>query len=318
MKPSPPPRAVRRVTVVGTGVIGTSIGLALRQAGVRVHLVDRDRDALEQAVRMGAGEPLDHPAPASGTAGRRADVVVIATPPSTVVDMLAGAQAAGLGVVYTDVASTKARIIAQAERAGCDLTTYIPGHPIAGHEMSGPSAAHADMFTARPWALCPHPATTALAVHTVAALVALCGARPTILTPEAHDEVVAAVSHVPHLVSAALAARFAAADEHVLSLAGKGLQDTTRIARGAPALWRDILQHNAHSIATVLEAVVHDLTEAALALRTTDEEALTDLLTRGNRGRDQILSVLHATNALSGPFAEKADVLTGAIASPDQ
>ncbi|MFC6084713.1 prephenate dehydrogenase [Sphaerisporangium aureirubrum] len=288
MKP-PPPRTVRHVIVVGTGVIGTSVALALRQSGVTVHLADRDPDALAQAVRMGAGEALP------GTAGRRAAVVIIATPPSTVVEVLADAQARGLGSVYTDVASTKSRILAQAERAGCDLTTYVPGHPLAGHELSGPSAAHADMFTARPWALCPHPSTPPRAVRRVAALVTLCGARPTILTPETHDEMVAAVSHVPHLVSAALAARFAAADEHILSLAGKGLQDTTRIARGAPALWRDILQHNAHPIATVLEAIVHDLTEAALALRTTDPEALTDLLTRGNRGRDQILNVLHPT-----------------------
>lgn len=284
--PSPAARMVRGVTVVGTGVIGTSVALALRRAGVRVRLADRDPEALAEAVRMGAGTAL----PAAGV---RADVVVVATPPSTVAAVLADAQRRDLGAVYTDVASTKSRILAQSEQAGCDLSTYVPGHPIAGHELSGPTAAHADMFDARPWALCPQPATTPQALRAVAALVTLCGARPTILSAQAHDEVVAAVSHVPHLVSAALAAHFAAADEHTLSLAGKGLHDTTRIALGAPALWRDILQHNAHPIAAVLDAIVRDLTEAAKALRSTDQDALTDLLTRGNRGREHILDVLH-------------------------
>ncbi|MEO3811058.1 prephenate dehydrogenase [Sphaerisporangium sp. B11E5] len=285
----PTPRKVRRVTVVGTGVIGTSVALALQRSGVRVWLTDHDEEALSEAVRMGAGTPLPDPAP-------RADVVVVATPPSTVATVLSDAQQRDLGTVYTDVASTKSRIITQVEQAACDLTSYVPGHPIAGHELSGPTAAHPDMFDSRPWVLCPHPATAPQALRTTASLITLCGARPTILSPEVHDQMVAAVSHVPHLVSAALAARFAAADEHTLSLAGKGLQDTTRIARGAPALWRDILQHNAHPIATVLEAIVHDLSEAAQALRATDQEALTDLLTRGNRGREHILNVLHPTS----------------------
>src|SRR6478609_8164238 len=136
---------VRRVTVLGTGVIGTSIALALRRAGIHVALSDQDVGSLATAECMGAGialMPDDPPA----------DLVVIATPPSTVVSVLRDAQARGLGAVYTDVASTKARISADAELAGCDLTSYVPGHPMAGRELSGPHAAHADLFAGRPWA----------------------------------------------------------------------------------------------------------------------------------------------------------------------
>jgi prephenate dehydrogenase len=280
----------RRFTIIGCGLIGTSIGLALSRAGHRVALSDHDAGSVAEAVRMGAGRPL-----ADGD--QPADVVVIATPPSTVARVLRDAQDRGLGAVYTDVASAKARVLADAELAGCDFTTYVPGHPMAGREQSGPRAAHADLFAGRPWALCPHPGNPAEPVDAVTALVDDCGGVVTMLSAEAHDEVVAVVSHAPHLVSAALAARFARADETTLSLIGTGLHDATRIAGGGPGLWCDILEHNADSVATVLEAVVRDLTEAARALRSPDRRAsgtLADLLTRGNRGRQHIVARMAA------------------------
>ncbi|MEV7971239.1 prephenate dehydrogenase [Sphaerisporangium sp. NPDC088356] len=279
------PSTLHRVSVLGSGVIGTSIALALRRAGIRVALSDRDGDVVAKAELMGAGVALAPDDPP-------ADVVVIATPPSTVAAVLREAQARGLGAVYTDVASTKARIVADAEFAGCDFTTYVPGHPMAGRELSGPFAARADLFTGRPWALCPHPLTPAGPLHTVAGLVAACGAEPQVLAASTHDRVVAAVSHAPHLVAAALAAGFAGADETMLSLVGRGLQDATRIATGDPALWCDILEQNADAVAAVLETVVRELSQAAHALRSLDHAgsgALADLLVRGNRGRDRIV-----------------------------
>ncbi|MEU8266679.1 prephenate dehydrogenase [Sphaerisporangium sp. NPDC049002] len=287
------PSTLRRVSILGSGVIGTSIALALRRSGVRVALSDRDGDVVAKAELMGAGVALTPGDPP-------ADVVVIATPPSTVVDVLLDAQARGLGAVYTDVASTKARIVADAERAGCDLTTYVPGHPMGGRELSGPFAARADLFTGRPWALCPHAATPPERLHMVAELVSVCGAEPEVLAPSTHDRVVAAVSHAPHLVAAALAAGFAGADETMLSLVGKGLQDATRIATGDPALWCDILQHNADAVAVVLETVVRELSQAAHVLRSldpADSGALADLLVRGNQGRDRIVETWPARRA---------------------
>ncbi|MGN9846985.1 prephenate dehydrogenase [Nonomuraea sp. H19] len=280
--------AIRHVTVVGCGLIGTSVALALRAEGVRVTLADHDPRSLSEAVRMGAGVALASDEPP-------ADVVVIATPPSTVAAVLRDAQARGLGAVYTDVASTKARILSSAELAGCDLSTYVPGHPMAGREMSGPGAARADLFAGQKWALCPCPATALYAARTVAALVTLCGAQVRLLSPYAHDRAVAAVSHAPLVLSAALAARFAyaGAGPDVLSLAGRGLYDVTRVAGSPPELWIDILEHNAGAVADMLEEVVDDLAAVAAALRQPEGSAswgvVADLLVRGNLGRELVV-----------------------------
>ncbi|MEN3539919.1 prephenate dehydrogenase [Microbispora sp. ZYX-F-249] len=276
--------SLRRVLVLGCGLIGTSVALALRDAGVRVRLADRDARALRLAERMGAGLPYRPGDPA-------ADVVVVATPPSAVPAVLREAQDRGLGAVYTDVASTKGRVLAEVEAAGCDLATYVPGHPMAGGESSGPGAARANLFAGRSWALCPHPATAPKALAAVGELVRLCGAERVVLTAGRHDRIAAVVSHAPHLVSAAIAARLADADGTTLSLVGQGLRDVTRIAAGAPGLWCDILGQNAEAVATVLEAVVEDLAKAAAALRSQGghvDGPLADLLVRGNRGRDLI------------------------------
>ncbi|GII76211.1 prephenate dehydrogenase [Sphaerisporangium rufum] len=297
--------AVRRVTVIGTGVIGTSVALGLRRAGVDVALADRDAASLAQAELMGAGTVLGPETPP-------ADVVVIATPPSTVPAVLRDAQRRGLGAAYTDVASTKAGIVAAARRAGCDLATYVPGHPMAGREISGPAAGRAGLFEGRPWALCPAGASPA-AVALVTGLVLLCGGVPRAVAAAEHDRMVAAVSHAPHVVAAALAARFAEDGADALVLAGQGLRDTTRIAAGPPELWSDILRQNAGPVAAVLEAVAADLAAAAAALRAAEARTpgprpaaeagrtgasapgaghpaavLAGLLSRGNLGRARI------------------------------
>lgn len=280
---------IRHAVVIGTGLVGTSVALALRAAGVHVGLHDRDDGAVATAVEVGAGV-------AAGPEDPPADVVVIATPPSTVVGVLCEAQACGLGAVYTDVASTKERILADVERAGADLATYVPGHPIAGGEQSGPAGARANLFVGRPWALCPTPATSLAAVLGVIEVAKLCGAVPRTLPADVHDRVLALVSHVPHVVSSILASRFADVDVATLSWGGAGLRDTTRIAAGDPALWCDILRHNAEQVADELETVLLDLADAVRSLRMSAGPggvrgaALVDLLAKGNLGRENIVS----------------------------
>jgi prephenate dehydrogenase len=278
---------VRRVCVIGTGMIGTSVALALRRVNVDVALADLNAEAVAEAERMQAGHAL-------GPGTPPADVVVIATPPSTVVDVLLDAQKRGLGGAYTDVASAKERICAEAEFAGCDMGVFVPGHPMAGRELSGAAAGRADLFTGRPWVLCPHAEAQTAPVRAVAELVKLCGAAPRFFTPDRHDRFVAAVSHVPHLVAAALAARFADADEILLSLAGRGLMDTTRIAAGSQDLWRDILEHNAGPVRAELESVAHELTAATATLRRSEGSALEAFLARGNEGRVRIVRAFEA------------------------
>jgi prephenate dehydrogenase len=287
-----------KVLIIGTGLIGTSIALALREpqpgagqpgagqpyagqpyAGrdVEVWLTDADPGAAKLAADMGAGSVLP-------PAGGKADLAVLAVPPEAVAATLAGAQARGLAEFYTDVASVKQLPVVQAEAAGCDMTSYVPGHPLAGREKHGPAAARADLFLGRTWALCPSQRTSRFALARATALVEGCGAVPVCTDPVTHDRWVALISHAPHLVAAAMAARLEPAEDAALDLAGQGLRDVTRIAAGDITLWTQILTANAAPVAEVLTAVAADLAEAARLLAEGEGGKVTDLLDRGRVG----------------------------------
>jgi prephenate dehydrogenase len=263
--PAPVPR---RILVIGTGLIGTSAALALRRHGADVWLWDHDPAAVALAADLGAGRALasleNCPAPA--------DVALIAVPPAEVAGVLATVQRAGLAHYYTDVASVKALPLVQARDAGCDISRYVPGHPLAGRERSGPAAARADLFLGRAWALCPAPETSGAAVATVTAMVTACGAEPVVTDADSHDRWVALVSHAPHVVAAAMAAQLApeSVPPEALSLAGSGLRDATRIAVGDAGLWTQILTGNAGPVAAVLAAVAADIAETARILASGD------------------------------------------------
>ncbi len=254
-------RAPRTAVVIGTGLIGTSIALALRAAGTRVWLSDADQGAAQLAADLGAGELLT----ADGSAAP-ADIAVLAVPPAMVARSLLDAQRAGLAACYTDVASVKELPLRGAADLGCDLATFVPGHPMSGRERSGPAAARADLFVGRPWVICPVRDTAASCVNAVIGLIGACQAQLVHMSAAEHDQCVALVSHVPHLVAAAVAARCADAAERALALAGPGLRDVTRIAASDADLWTEILSANAGPVREVLLAVAGQLNVAADAL----------------------------------------------------
>ncbi|QUQ69302.1 prephenate dehydrogenase [Kutzneria sp. CA-103260] len=270
---------IEQALIVGTGLIGTSVALALREKGVAVYLSDIDAQAVWLARELGAGQEWN---------GEEVDLAVLAVPPHIVGERLAELQKQGVARAYTDVASVKVDPIADAERLGCDLACYVPGHPLAGRERSGPFAARADLFLGRPWALCPGPETDAGAARLARELVSICGANAVTVGAAEHDSAVALVSHAPHVVASAVAATLADGDDVALGLAGQGLRDVTRIAAGNPLLWRMILCGNALPVAGVLERIAADLAAAAAALRSGDLAGVTDLLRRGVTGHDRI------------------------------
>ncbi|TMR98127.1 prephenate dehydrogenase [Nonomuraea basaltis] len=281
---------LRTVLVVGTGLIGTSAALALRKHGVRVLLADRDQGAVRLARELGAGEDWSPASPPP----EGVDLAVIAVPPAHVASELLELQRHGTARFYTDVASVKAEPINRATQLGCDLATYVASHPLAGREKSGPGAARDDLFLGRPWALCPTQEADPAAKAAVLRLIELCGANPVEVSAEDHDRAVAVVSHAPHVAASAVAARLAEATDVALGLAGQGVRDVTRIAGSDPSLWLGILSGNATPVAEVLEAVAHDLADAASALRALSEGdgtatgELTQLLKRGVAGHDRI------------------------------
>jgi prephenate dehydrogenase len=269
------------VLVVGTGLIGTSVGLALAGTSWDVWLRDdHDPAAASLAADLGAGTLHD---------GRQVDLAVIAVPPDEVARTLAAAQRDGFARCYTDVASVKRLPVEAARAAGCDMSVYVPGHPLAGREKHGPAAARADLFLGRTWAVCPESARQD-AIGLVTELVRACGATVLVTDPRTHDRWVALTSHAPHVVAAAMAARLDGADARALDLAGQGLRDVTRIAAGDTALWTQILAGNAAPVASVLAEVAADLAEAARLLDggsgvpDSMAKGVADLLDRGRAG----------------------------------
>ncbi|MFI9100855.1 prephenate dehydrogenase [Streptomyces fildesensis] len=281
---------MRSAAVIGTGLIGTSIALALTRRGVSVYLDDVNSAAARTAEAMGAGSCRAPEEPV--------DLAVLAVPPARIGTVLAGVQRAGLAHAYTDVASVKARPHSEMEAAGADPSSYIGGHPLAGAERSGPLAGRADLFEGRPWVLTPSVRTDRTVLNRALELVSLCAGVPVVMDTAAHDEAVALTSHAPHLVAALMAARLEHAAEPSLRISGQGLRDVTRIAGGSPGLWGEILEANSEAVADVLDAFAADLAGAVAALRglrapdpvRTEQAAaeLDALLTRGNRGHARV------------------------------
>ncbi len=244
------------VLVIGSGLLGTSIGLALRIRGVSVLLDDSSPTCLALAEDLGAGRrvgPDDAPA-----------LVVVATPPDVTGEVVAAALERYPTAMVTDVASVKGAVRADLE--GADLRRYVGSHPMAGREKSGPISARADMFFGRPWVVVPDPESTGEALAAVRALAIDVGASATTMDAATHDRAVALVSHLPQLMSSLTAARLHAATPATLDLAGQGLRDVTRIAASEPDMWTQILAGNATQVAAVLADLRDDLGEVIDAL----------------------------------------------------
>ncbi|PCG86772.1 prephenate dehydrogenase [Streptomyces sp. WZ.A104] len=296
---------MRSAAVVGTGLIGTSIALALRGRGVTTYLLDRDPEAARTAADLGAG--------LVGAPRTPVDLAVLAVPPQHVASALHEHQQLRLAEDYTDAASVKAKPQAEAAALGCDLSRYVGGHPMAGREQSGPLAAQGDLFQGRPWVLTPAAGVGRRAVGRATELAELCGARPVVMGHEEHDRAVALISHAPHMVASLLAARLLDGDESELQLAGQGLRDATRIAAGDAELWTDIVGSNASAVAEVLGEVALELRTVVDALRDLGSDAperhltsrahLTTALVRGVQGRGRIPAKAPGGLRLSGVAA---------------
>jgi prephenate dehydrogenase len=264
------------VEIVGAGLIGTSIALACRRAGIDVLLSDASAESLRTATGLGAGRPR--------AAGDVPQLIVVAVPPDHLGEAIAAAlDAAGEDTVVTDVGSVKSAPLAAV--AGHPASTrYVGSHPMAGSERSGPLAASADLFTARPWAITPHAGAAAAAVRTVTALVEICGATPVRLTPAEHDKAVARTSHVPHLLASLVAGTLAGAAPEHLALTGQGIRDITRVAGGDPVLYSQIIGGNSDAVAGLLREVRDRLDLALAAVAEGDRVGLESLLAHGVAG----------------------------------
>ena len=272
------------VRIVGTGLLGASIGHALRARGVDVALADTSPAQLRLAIDYGAGRAAhEDDAPT---------LIVVAVPPDVTADVIERELAAYPEAVVTDVASVKLEPLTDLRARGVDLTHYIGSHPMAGRERGGAISARADIFIGRPWVVCRDGETPASDLALVEGLALDLGAMPIEMTPEEHDQAVALVSHVPQIVASVLAGRFIDAPDESLRLAGQGVRDTTRIAASAPELWVQILDANAAPVVDVLDKLAEDLSAVARALRDPEipgaRRAVAEAILRGNEGVERL------------------------------
>jgi len=283
-------RLFERLAVAGVGLIGGSLALAAREAGLVGEVIGygRSPDNLAVALRRGI---VDRVAEDAAVAVADADAIVLAAPIGACAG-LAGAfrPHARAGALLTDVGSVKAGLVAALEAAWAGQGPVVGAHPVAGSEASGAAAARADLFRGERCILTPTPATDAAALARVRALWEGVGARVEEMAPETHDELLARVSHLTHLVAFALAAAAGGArvdGRTVLEYAGSGFRDTTRIAGGAPEMWRDILLANAPALGRALDEFRAALDRLAGLVAAGDVRGLEEALAeaRAIRGR---------------------------------
>lgn len=275
------------VAIVGVGLIGGSLAAALKKARVagRILGVGRQSDELQRAQTLGL---IDEAVPLQQAAAQ-ADLLVLATPIGAIADILQQMQPDLLPhAVLTDVGSTKLEITRQARVAlGSAYPRFVPAHPVAGAEKTGPNAADADLFQERNIILTPTPETESSAQRLVRDMWVACGARVLSMSPAEHDELLASVSHVPHFLSSVYMWQVASADnaDLRLRLAGSGFRDFTRIAAGSAEVWRDIFFSNKAAILQELAQVQNAFQQAESALRNEDEQALFDFLEKAALAR---------------------------------
>lgn len=261
---------MRTAAVVGTGLIGCSVGGALRHAGWFVRGLDVDRSVAGHAADLGY---IDEACSSLESCLRGAEVAMLAGPVSAIVEMLPQVDmAASPEALLIDAGSVKGPVVAVMARLP-GASRAIGGHPLAGSHRGGPGAADPDLFRDRPFLLCPSHATSGAALERAIALVGRLGAAPRVLTADEHDRALAGTSHLPQILSSLLASL--PVDR---SLTGSGYRDMTRLAASNPALWSDILRSNSVNVLIAIEEFRASLDRLARLLEAGDGPAVQAML----------------------------------------
>lgn len=279
---------IRRLVVIGVGLIGGSFALALKKARcvTTVVGVGRTRKNLNAALKLGVIDEIGRDA---ASAVSNADFVFLGTPVGQMAEVMAQiAPHLPPGCVVTDGGSTKQDVIAYARRfLGAHYARFVPSHPIAGTELSGAAAAFPELFAGRKVILAPQQGTSPAAVRRVRAAWLACKADIVKLEAREHDEIFAAVSHLPHVVAYALVSMLAQRRNapRLLGMSGGGLRDTVRIAGSSPEMWRDICIANRDALLELLDAYLDELEAARSAIAEADGAALQTMFEHARAAR---------------------------------
>jgi len=282
-----------RVAIVGVGLIGGSFALALKKAKACRHVVGVGRSAANLKVATERGV-VDSIAPDAAAAARGADLVLLATPLAQFKTVFAQiGSSIGAGTLITDAGSTKQDVISAArDTLKQKIAQFVPSHPIAGAEHSGAAAANAELFRGRRVVLTPLAENSAASVQRITDAWSECGARVSSMRAQEHDAVLAAVSHLPHLIAFALVHEMAGRDNsaELFSYAAGGFRDFTRIASSHPEMWRDICMANRERVLNELSRFTDQLGEVKRLLEKSDAAALEKLFTQAREARGRWLA----------------------------
>jgi len=262
------------VKIVGSGLIGTSIGLGLALKGVGITMSDSDSRAqglAQDLVKSPSTAPID--------------LVIFATPIGALSSVLNDEFGSNPEAAFMDIGSIKSKVKVEVLSSQLPLNRFLPTHPMAGREVGGAESARADLFQGRPWIIDSEGVDSDV-LAAGSELINLLGGHQVNLDSAAHDKAVALVSHLPQLVSSLLAKQLNGGEEGWLELAGAGLRDTTRIAGSDSKLWREIIAANSQALSPLLKALQSDLNSLIASLE--DQEAVADLIQSGQKGRARI------------------------------
>ncbi len=284
---------INRLCLIGIGLIGGSLALALKRAGACAHVAgfDQDEGALGAAMELGIIDSA-HTSLAQAVAG--SDIVLLATPLGAMPPLLQ--QVARLqtpGMLITDVGSAKQCVIDAARKSlGSGIRVFVPGHPIAGTEKSGARNAFAELFAGRMAILTPLPENDAATVARIQALWEAAGATVQLLDPAHHDRVLAATSHLPHMLAYALVDCLARMDEReeIFRFAAGGFADFTRIASSNPEMWHDVCAANRDHLLAALDRFEEHLRQIRVAVEQRDSGELLAIFRRAKTARDRLAS----------------------------
>jgi prephenate dehydrogenase len=280
---------IDKLCIIGVGLIGSSLSLALKQAGAVAEVVGygRNRDNLEKGRELGV---LDRYESSLAAAVKDADVIVVAVPLGAMQQVFAEiASAAPTDALITDVGSAKGSVVRAAlAELGDGISRFVPGHPIAGGEQSGVEAGYATLFQGRRVILTPLAQTDAAASARIDAMWRKCGADIEYLEIEHHDKVLAATSHLPHMLAYALVHHLSNLNEHeeIFRYAAGGFRDFTRIASSDPVMWRDVCIANGDALVDLIEQYQGELDRIKLAIKARDADELLQLFGRAKSQRD--------------------------------
>ena len=264
-----------KVRIVGSGLIGTSIGLGLVQRGIAVEMVDSDPSAQSMAKDLTGGVVVEDP-----------DLVVFALPTSLLSQVIEREIHLNPQSTFMDVGSVKNEVVLQVKTFSGLSTRFLPTHPMAGREIGGASSARADLFQGRSWILTPEPDCAPESKSLVLEMIKHLGATPIELTALDHDAAVAKISHLPQIAASLLAKQLSGTPAEWMELAGQGLRDTTRIAGSDESLWKEIIYSNRAEISELLISLQNDLAQMIAALD--DPAKIAELIAAGRDGKAMI------------------------------